>query len=277
MVHQPRHRQPVGDRQALRRGDDLLPHRRQRLDSIYNAASKPVISADGSTPVSFYSVDVAGNDEAVHSITVNLDQTPPEVSMTGPAANWYTNNNQPTLTASASDANSGVASVQFQIFDGTSWTNVGSPVTSAPYAVQTGVLADGSYQVRAVAADAAGNGTTSAAVSFTVDTRCRPSRTSPTCPIRSRPTATASRTPRRSATRCPRLQRDGVTLSDAGGPGSHAAQRRRAGRAAQSVVWDGQTTVGRSSPTARTPTASAPPTPPAIRPTPSRWRTPTTR
>src|SRR5262249_5679785 len=49
-------------------------------------------------------------------------------------------------------------------------SNVGSAVTAAPYAVQvSGALADGTYQARAVATDAAGNQTTSAAVGFTVD------------------------------------------------------------------------------------------------------------
>ena len=42
--------------------------------SVYDATQPPVISADGTTPVYFYSVDVAGNSETVHSVTVNLDR-----------------------------------------------------------------------------------------------------------------------------------------------------------------------------------------------------------
>src|SRR5262249_10044967 len=141
--------------------------------SVYDGNNKPVVSADGSTDVYFYSVDVAGNIEAAHTVSFKIDQTAPAVSMTGPADTSLTNNNTPTLTATASDGPSGIANVQFQIKGGSysAWTNVGSPVTgTSPYSVQvTSALADGTYQARAVATDNAGNSTTSTAVSFTVD------------------------------------------------------------------------------------------------------------
>src|SRR5439155_26051206 len=48
---------------------------------------------------------------------------------------------------------------------------VGAAVATAPYtATVSPALAQGSYQVRAIATDTAGNATTSAAVGFTVDT-----------------------------------------------------------------------------------------------------------
>src|SRR5207244_9303016 len=87
-----------------------------------------------------------------------------------------------TISASAAD-NIGVAGVRFFV-DG---TPIGAEDTSAPYAVawDTTSVADGSHTLTVVARDAAGNTTTSAAVSVTVD------KTAPTAAITS-PTAGAS-------------------------------------------------------------------------------------
>src|SRR5205085_522213 len=80
-------------------------------------------------------------------------------------------NHTPTLTATASDTASGVAGVQFQVSgdNGATWSNVGPPVTAAPYSVTVASpLAGGAYLARAVATDAAGNSAASAAVGLTV-------------------------------------------------------------------------------------------------------------
>src|SRR4029078_12007320 len=70
------------------------------------------------------------------------------------------------VTADASD-NVGVAGVQFKL-DG---ANLGAEVTTAPYAVSwnTTTTANGGHALTAVARDAAGNTTTSAAVTVTVN------------------------------------------------------------------------------------------------------------
>ncbi len=76
-----------------------------------------------------------------------------------------------TLQATASD-NVGVTSVQFTV-DG---ANLGAADTSAPYAASwdTTAAAAGPHTIRAVAGDAAGNSTTSAPVTVTVDNSTPP-------------------------------------------------------------------------------------------------------
>ena len=100
-----------------------------------------------------------------------LDLTPPSVAVTAPSAGSVTGVRQ--LTAEASDALSGVLNVQFQrSSDGTTWTNVGSPIWHAPYQLtpSNSDLPDGLWHVRAVATDVAGNVAASTAVPFTLIT-----------------------------------------------------------------------------------------------------------
>ena len=124
----------------------------------------------------FYKVtaeDAAGNvgppsNEA--SATVTSDTTAPTVAVTAPAGG-ATVSGTVTLQATASD-NVGVTSVQFTV-DG---ANLGSADTSAPYAASwdTTAAAAGPHTIRAVASDAAGNSTTSAPVTVTVDNSTPP-------------------------------------------------------------------------------------------------------
>jgi hypothetical protein len=89
----------------------------------------------------------------------------PTISLTGPVNNSVTNNNEPTLTATASDTGGpGLASVQFQYSSngGNAWTNAGVAETTAPFSYTfPSALADGTYAVRAIATDNAGNYTIS--------------------------------------------------------------------------------------------------------------------
>src|SRR5438132_11869854 len=78
-----------------------------------------------------------------------------------------------TLTVSATESdNVGVVGVQFQL-DG---ANLGAEVTVAPYStsLNTTTVTDGTHTLTAVARDAAGNPTTSAAVSVTVGNNATP-------------------------------------------------------------------------------------------------------
>ena len=100
------------------------------------------------------------------TVTVNNpDSTPPSVSLTAPAGGASVSGTI-QLTATASD-NVGVVGVQFK--QGT--TNIGAEDTSAPYAVSwnTTTVANGSYDLTAVARDAANNTTTSTIVTVTVN------------------------------------------------------------------------------------------------------------
>src|SRR4029077_19467758 len=111
--------------------------------------------------------DAAGNTTTSTAVSVTVpapDTTPPTVSITAPAAG-ATVSGTVTLTASASD-NVGVAGVQFKV-DG---ANVGAEDTTSPYSASWNAAAatSGAHSITAVARDAAGNTTTSSAVSVTV-------------------------------------------------------------------------------------------------------------
>ncbi len=93
------------------------------------------------------------------------DSTPPTVSLTAPAAGASVSG-ATTLAASASD-NIGVSGVRFEV-DG---APVGTEDGTAPYSISwsSTSAANGTHTVRAVARDAAGNSTSSAPVSVTVN------------------------------------------------------------------------------------------------------------
>ncbi len=113
---------------------------------------------------------------------------PRTVSITSPAAGAVVSGTR-SLTASASD-NVGVTGVQFRV----NGVNTGAEDTSSPYMISydSTQVPDGSYTLTAVARDAAGNTTTSAAITVTVSNKApAPADTSaPTVP--SGVTATAA-------------------------------------------------------------------------------------
>lgn len=96
--------------------------------------------------------------------TSGSDATPPAVSVTAPTAG-QTVSGTITVSANATD-NVGVAGVQFKL-DG---ANLGAEDTAGPFSVSwnTTTAANGAHSLTAVARDAAGNITTSSAVSVTV-------------------------------------------------------------------------------------------------------------
>jgi chitodextrinase len=96
--------------------------------------------------------------------TLVPDTTRPSVSITSPAAN-ATVSGTITVTASATD-NVGVVGVQFK-YNG---ANLGSEDTSAPFAATayTTSVPNGTYTLKAVARDAAGNMRTSAPITIRV-------------------------------------------------------------------------------------------------------------
>jgi hypothetical protein len=118
--------------------------------------------------------DAAGNlatsGDAALMTAVLPDTTPPTVSITSPVAGAAVSGTI-TLTANASD-NKGVAGVKFKV-DG---TNSGAEDTTAPYSasLDTTALSNGSHAIAAEARDAAGNHTTSAGVTVTVNNGAPP-------------------------------------------------------------------------------------------------------
>jgi hypothetical protein len=93
------------------------------------------------------------------------DTTPPTVAITAPVAGT-TVSGTATVSANASD-NVGVAGVQFRV-DG---ANLGAEIPTAPYNASwnTASAANGAHTLTAVARDAAGNTTTSAPITVTVN------------------------------------------------------------------------------------------------------------
>ena len=116
--------------------------------------------------------DKAGNSANSPAATFSVSNASLNVGITAPSG--PTNNNKPTLSATASETGgTGIASVQFEYSTngGTTWNNAGAAQTTAPFSYTfTTPLADGSYQVRAVASDKSGNTAATSTVSFMIDT-----------------------------------------------------------------------------------------------------------
>lgn len=133
----------------------------------YQISWNSTSAQDGPHTLAAKATDTAGNSTTSTAITVNVsnpDVTPPSVSITAPSAG-STLVGTVSLTASAND-NRGVASVQFQIDN----TNLGAPVTSAPYSIpwDTTTVMTGSHTITAIATDTSGN-TASTSITVTVN------------------------------------------------------------------------------------------------------------
>jgi hypothetical protein len=130
------------------------------------------LTSDGTYTIEYFSVDNVSNTEAVKtaSTQIRIDKTPPTVTMTAlPAAI----RNGQSLTATPSDATSGVASVSYYYCAGSACTPsvlIGTSTTSPSYSLTwNSQPADGTYQVLARATDNAGNTTDSAKQTITID------------------------------------------------------------------------------------------------------------
>ena len=137
--------------------------------SPYTYSWNTTTTSNGSHTLRAIAKDAAGNSRTSATVTVTVsntptDTTPPTVSISAPV-NGATVSGTTTVSANASD-NVGVASVQFQLDS----ANVGSLLTASPYTYSwnTTTASNGSHTLRAIAKDAAGNSTTSAAVTVTV-------------------------------------------------------------------------------------------------------------
>ena len=133
----------------------------------YSATFDATAATNGTHTLSAAARDAAGNvtTSAVVSVTVNnADTTAPAISLTAPEAGTISGA-AVTVSATATD-NVGVVGVQFRVDD----ANLGVEDTTAPYSItlNTTTLANGPHTLTARARDAAGNVTTSPAVSVTV-------------------------------------------------------------------------------------------------------------
>jgi hypothetical protein len=76
------------------------------------------VSGDGSHTVTYWSVDAAGNAEAVHTGYVNIDATAPAIHSDATSA-WH--NSAVAVDLTASDGASGVASTEYRLQGTTPW------------------------------------------------------------------------------------------------------------------------------------------------------------
>ncbi|MEX2212119.1 MAG: chitobiase/beta-hexosaminidase C-terminal domain-containing protein [Gaiellaceae bacterium] len=136
-----------------------------------------VLSTTGIYTIRYFSVDNVGNASAVITastlIRLDMDNTGASVAVTAPPAG-STVSGLATLSATATDPNSGIASVQFQARAAGSlgmFSAVGLADTTPPYdvSVDTNTIANGDFMFRAVATDLAGNTLASATRALTVE------------------------------------------------------------------------------------------------------------
>ena len=85
----------------------------------WTAYTAPIVVPEGTTGISYRATDVAGNTSTVGTTTVKRDATAPTVTgtLSGRA-----------VTATAADAGSGIARIEYQL-DGGTWTAYTAPVT----------------------------------------------------------------------------------------------------------------------------------------------------
>jgi hypothetical protein len=138
--------------------------------SPYTVNWNTTTATNGSHSITAVARDAAGNTTTSSAVNVTVsnsggDTTAPTVSVTAPTAGSTVSGTSVAVSANASD-NVGVVGVQFKV-DG---VNLGAEDTVSPYTVNwnTTTAANGSHSITAVARDAAGNTTTSSAVSTTV-------------------------------------------------------------------------------------------------------------
>jgi peptidoglycan/xylan/chitin deacetylase (PgdA/CDA1 family) len=124
--------------------------------------SGPLVLSRSAT-VKFRSWDAAGNVELTRTIQIRIDTTAPSVAITSPLGGSTIAAKSTTLTAAASDADSGPKTVSFYV-DGKLVGTDGS----APFSDTWKTPLKGQQTLIAVATDAAGNTATSAPVSVTV-------------------------------------------------------------------------------------------------------------
>ena len=148
-------------------------------------------SGDGQYDLRVVTTDNAGNTFTSGTVTVRVDNTLPTGSVTAPANGAEIGVPPVSLTSNSADAGSGVDTVTFQRSPAGAGTWTATPSTWDT-AAGADAVADGSYDLRVVTTDLAGNAFTSPAVTVLVD------HTAPTTSATLAPGARATR-PSRSA------------------------------------------------------------------------------
>ncbi len=137
----------------------------EQTSGPYSVSWDTTGASNGAHTLTAVARDAAGHSTTSAAIHVTVDNSAPTVSVTSPSDGSSVRGTV-SVTATASD-NVGVVGVQFKL-DG---ANLGSELTAGPFTLSwdTTPATDGAHVLTAVARDAAGNTTTSAAVHVTVD------------------------------------------------------------------------------------------------------------
>jgi hypothetical protein len=133
------------------------------LQTVAENAASVTITAEGTTVLSYFATDNAGNQETVKTLTVRIDKTPPVIfGLPAPGCTIWPPNHKlvQVATVTAADALSGLAPGSFNV-TGTSNdpANGQIVITGGPnqYMVQLGADKDQVYTLTATASDLAGN------------------------------------------------------------------------------------------------------------------------
>jgi len=125
--------------------------------------SHPLVIADGRHVLSYRAEDAAGNVEAPHSISIDVDMTAPIATITSPSALTIVASDRVTVTWTAADDLSGLDHVDV-LLDGGPAIQLGASARSYTFPG----LGDGSHTVQLRVVDVAGNAAATARV-FSVD------------------------------------------------------------------------------------------------------------
>jgi hypothetical protein len=102
----------------------------QVASSIVSGSSASVIiSTEGSTIVTYFAIDKAGNQEVQKMVTVEIDRTPPSVTCGSPDGLWHASD--VPIPCTASDSLSGLARAADASFNLTTSVPVGTETNSA--------------------------------------------------------------------------------------------------------------------------------------------------
>ncbi len=121
------------------------------------------VSGQGSHPVTYWSVDQAGNVEDVHTGFVNIDMTPPTIGSDADSA-WHAGAVSVHLNPDDTGG-SGVAATQYRPAGTTGWLTASGHV----FVVDPGVVGDGPHSYDFRATDMAGNASATGSCTVKVD------------------------------------------------------------------------------------------------------------
>ena len=116
--------------------------------TLYDPVAGIPVSAEGTTTLRFWSEDNANNSEAAQLVYIHIDKTKPLSAASGVPIGWV--NSDTTVTITATDALSGVASI---------WSSVNSttPISSVGATRVVGITTEGTHTISFGAVDNAGN------------------------------------------------------------------------------------------------------------------------